>query len=111
MIATRVVTTLAGNGGAGLVDGTGTAAQFNYPSGVACDGSGNVYVADLNNQTIRKIVAATGVVTTLAGTGAAGFADGTGAVAKFNGPFSLVFDSSGNLYVADQNNQRIRVVR
>ena len=44
-------------------------------------------------------------------TGAAGFADGTGAVAKFNGPFSLVFDSSGNLYVADQNNQRIRVVR
>ena len=78
-----VVTTLAGSGSQGSADGTGTAATFNWPSGVAVDGSGNVYVADRSNHLIRKITSA-GVVTTLAGSGSQGSADGTGTAATFN---------------------------
>jgi sugar lactone lactonase YvrE len=105
-----IVSTLAGSGAFGTADGTGTAAQFNNPSGVACDGSGNVYVADNSSNRIRKIVAATGVVTTLAGSGAFGSADGTGTAASFNTPNSVACDGSGNVYVADLNNQRIRKI-
>jgi hypothetical protein len=109
--ATGGVTTLAGTAGmAGSTDGTGAAARFNSPSGVAVDGAGNVYVADQNNHILRKITAA-GVVTTLAGTaGMAGSADGTGAAARFNSPSGAAVDSAGNVYVADQNNQIIRRV-
>ena len=109
--ATGAVSTLAGTGTGGFANGTGAAALFYSPTGVACDGSGNVYVADQYNQRIRKIVAATGAVSTLAGSGTGGFADGTGAVAQFNNPYGVACDGSGNVYVADQSNQRIRLVK
>jgi sugar lactone lactonase YvrE len=105
------VTTLAGTAGMnGSADGTGAAARFRLPSGVAVDGAGNVYVADTNNSTIRKVTAA-GVVTTLAGSAQmAGSADGTGAAARFNFPIGVAADGAGNVYVADTNNSAIRKV-
>jgi uncharacterized repeat protein (TIGR01451 family) len=108
-----IVTTLAGTPGvAGSADGTGIGAQFNYPYGVAADSKGNVYVADCGNCTIRKIVAATGVVTTLAGTpGVMGYADGIGPAARFANPYSVAVDSAGStVYVADTFNQVVRKI-
>jgi len=109
--ASGVVTTLAGTAGtSGSADGTGTDARFYVPTGVAVDSAGNVYVADGNNKTIRKITAA-GVVTTLAGTaGMRGSADGIGAAARFDHPTGVVVDSAGNVYVADPGNSTIRKV-
>ena len=106
-----VVTTLAGTAGqAGSTDGTGAAARFRTPYGIAVDASGNLYVADANNDTIRKITPA-GVVTTLAGTaGAAGSTDATGTTARFNSPLGIAIDASGNVYVADSNNDTIRKI-
>lgn len=101
------VTTLAGNGTAGFADGPGATAMFKSPYGISVDGSGNVYVADNGNHRIRKI-SPSGDVTTLAGTGSAGFADGAGAAAQFNTPNGLVIGAQGYLYVADGNNHRIR---
>lgn len=101
-----VVSTLAGSGSAGNSDGSGTAASFRWPSGVAVDSAGNVYVADTDNQAIRKITSA-GVVTTLAG-GAKGYADGSSSVARFANPKDVAVDGSGNLYVADRNNYVLR---
>ena len=104
-----VVTTLAGSAGViGSADGTGSEARFNYPLGVAVDSSGNVYVGDTDNSTIRKVTPG-GVVTTLAGSaGVIGSADGTGSEARFNYPLGVAVDSSGNVYVADTDNQTIR---
>ena len=102
-----VVTTLAGST-AGYVDGTGAAVQFNNPFGVTVDMSGTIYVADTYNHRIRKVTPA-GVVTTLAGS-TIGYADGTGAAAQFNAPFSVAVNSAGVVYVADLNNNRIRKV-
>ena len=104
-----VVTTLAGSGVQGFANGTGTNARFSNPSGVAVDSAGNVYVADYDNHRIRKITSA-GVVTTLAGSGTGTFADGTGTSASFRNPYGVAVDSSGNVYVADQLNQRIRKI-
>lgn len=95
-----VVTTFAGSGVAGSANGTGTAAQFNSPYGITIDTSGNLYVADFGNYLIRKITSA-GVVTTLAGSGVSGTADGTGASAQFYNPVGVAVDSSGNVYVTD----------
>ena len=106
--ALGVVTTFAGSS-YGYLDGTGTAAQFAGPSGVAVDASGNVYVGDQYNLRIRKVTAG-GVVTTLAGSGDYGAANGTGVAASFNGPFGVAVDASGNVYVADAGNNRIRQV-
>jgi sugar lactone lactonase YvrE len=108
------VTTLAGSGASGYADGTGTAAQFTFPSGVAVDGAGNVYVGDYNNHRIRKITPG-GEVTTLAGSGATGafnggYADGPGTAAQFYSPMGVAVDSAGNVYVADMNNHRIRKI-
>ncbi len=104
-----VVSTLAGTGTAGFMDGAGNVAQFNKPHGVAIDGSGNLYVADYNNHRIRKITSG-GVVSTLAGTGTAGFMDGASNVAQFNNPHGVVIDDSGNVYVADTDNHSIRKI-
>jgi sugar lactone lactonase YvrE len=106
-----VVSTLAGQAGffgIGSSDGTGSAARFNNPNGVAVDGSGNVYVADTGNSTIRKVTPA-GVVSTLAGqAGSQGSSDGTGSAARFHNPNGVAVDGSGNVYVADSNNSTIR---
>ena len=103
------VTTLAGSENVGgSADGTGGNAQFNGPQAVAVDASGNVYVADAGNHTIRKITFA-GVVTTLAGSaGQPGNADGTGADARFSSPQGVAVDARGNVYVADSKNNSIR---
>lgn len=94
-------------GGLGYSDGTGRAARFQFPSGVAVDASGNVYVADNDNHTIRKITPG-GVVSTLAGMAASyGSADGTGSAARFYWPFGVAADAAGNVYVADQVNSTI----
>jgi hypothetical protein len=105
-----VVTTLAGQAGsAGSANGTGSAARFNQPWGVAVDNAGNVYVGDSWNHTIRKVTPA-GVVTTLAGSpGSPGSADGTNSNARFNGPNQLAVDSGTNIFVADGNNTIRRV--
>lgn len=106
------VSTLAGSvGTAGSGDGSGTAASFDTPTGVAVDAAGNVYVADTLNHTIRRI-SSTGVVTTLAGqAGAAGSADGAGSVARFFGPQGVALDpTGGTLYVADTNNHTLRKI-
>jgi hypothetical protein len=99
-----VVSTLAGSGTRGAADGPGSGASFNYPTGVAVDGAGNVYVADQGNNKIRKVTPG-GVVSTLAGSGTQGTADGPGSGASFNGPTGVAMDGAGNVYVADYNNK------
>ena len=108
-----VVTTLAGNPGAignRYADGIGTNAMFYYPYGLAFGPDGNIYVADVGNNCIRKVTLA-GVVTTVAGNpGQYGYADGTGTDAQFYYPYDLAFGPDGNIYVADQENNSIRKV-
>jgi sugar lactone lactonase YvrE len=104
-----VVTTFAGSGATGFSDASGTNAQFSNPRGVCIDSSANLYVADRSNHRIRKITPA-GVVTTFAGAGVTGFSDATGTNARFNSPFGLCVDLSGNVYVADSSNHRIRKI-
>ena len=110
-----VVTTLAGTttSGPGDVDGTGAAAMFHGIRGMAVDTAGNAYIADTGNYAIRKMTPA-GVVTTFAGGGSAGgahgYADGVGTAALFAGPTDVAIDAAGNLYVADANNQAIRMI-
>jgi len=106
-----LVSTLAGSAGnSGSTNGTGAAARFNYPAGVAVDAAGNIYVADTENHTIRKITSG-GIVSTLAGTaGAPGSTNSTGAAARFNSPTGLAVDAIGNVYVADSANNSIRVI-
>lgn len=105
------VTTLAGSAGVtGSVDGPGTVARFSNPAGVGVDSTGNVYVADYGNSTIRKITPE-GVVMTVAGSaGIVGSSDGKGADASFRGPYEVAVDLQSNLYVADMYNDLIRKI-
>jgi len=106
-----VVSTLAGQVGVqGSANGTGTAARFFIPSGVAVDAGGTVYVADTGNRTIR-VIAPGGVVTTLAGlAGVQGSANGTGAAARFFTPFGIAVDAAGTVYVGDFGDHTIRQI-
>jgi sugar lactone lactonase YvrE len=104
-----VITNIGGQGSPGLNDGSGTSSMFNSPRGIAVDSSGNVYIADKNNHRIRKITT-NGVVSTFAGSGfMGGYVDGL-STAQFNGPEGVVIDSSGNLFITDTNNNRIRKI-
>ena len=109
--AAGAVTTLAGSvGQPGSADGAGTAARFSNPSGIGVDPAGNIYVADTDNSTIRKITGG-GLVTTLAGSaGLLGSADGSGSSARFANPNGVTVDSAGNVYVADSGNSTLRKV-
>ena len=107
-----VVTTVAGLAGTpSLADGTGTAARFRSPAGIATDATSTLYVADSGNNIVRKITPA-GVVTTLAGsaTGISGSTDGVGSAAKFFAPYGVKLDVAGNLYVAEFGNGTVRKV-
>jgi sugar lactone lactonase YvrE len=110
-----VVTTLAGSGiGSGTfsgayADGTGTSASFFYANGVTLDSAGNVYLCDGGNQRIRMITPS-GSVTTFAGSGTAGWADGVGTAARFNFPDGIAVDSSGNFYVGEETGNRVRKI-
>ncbi len=103
------VSTLAGTAGqSGAVDAAGAAARFKMPTSCASDGAGNLYVVDQGNSTIRRVVTATGQVTTIAGTtGQRGNVDAAGPAARFALPFSIAF-GSGNLYIGDIDNRTIR---
>jgi len=112
--ATGVITTIAGTGFSGDSGdgGPAAAAQLNHPWDVAVDGDGNVYIADTDNHRIRKVIAATGVITTIAGVGWSGF-DGDGGPATaawLDTPRGVAVDDAGNVYIADTNNHRVRRV-
>ncbi|WP_332395142.1 hypothetical protein [Ralstonia sp. 1B3] len=103
------MSTIAGSTTAGYANGTGSAASFRQPSGVARDASGNLYVADYGNHVIRKI-APGGVVTTLAGTGSPGHVDGMAGSAKFATPVGIAVAASGNIYVTEFYGNDIRKI-
>ncbi len=100
---------LAGSGSAGFGDGVGAAAQFNSPHGVAVDGEGSIIIADTGNHRVRKITP-DGTVSTLAGSGSAGFADGAGASEQFHCPREVAVDGEGNIIIADWDNHRVRKI-
>lgn len=108
-----VVTTIAGSqvGASGLANGSGTSARFTQPSGISLDSAGNLFITDSTNNSIRKITSA-GVVSRVAGStsGIAGFLDGIGFSSRFNQPYGILTDSSGNLYVGDYGNNAIRKI-
>ncbi|HWE52592.1 MAG TPA: NHL repeat-containing protein [Bryobacteraceae bacterium] len=111
--ASGIITTVAGNG-AGMYGGDGglaTNAELHSPSGVALDGSGNLYIADTLNNRIRK-VSTVGVIATVAGNGLPSYSGdgGPATLAGLNSPTGVALDSAGNLYIADERNNRIRKV-
>ena len=112
--STGIISTIAGNGGQGYSGdgGVATNAQLNQPYGVAVDGIGNIYIADRNNNRIRKVNALTGLINTVAGNGTYAFSGdgGLATSAELSYPTGISIDTSGNLYIADRNNHRIRKV-
>jgi hypothetical protein len=107
-ISTGVVETLAGSGSAGFANGIGATASFNDPFGIVGDGNGNLFVVDVNNHRIRKVVISTGEVSSVAGSGSTGSTNGTGTSATFAFPQGIALDGSGNLVIADYTNGLIR---
>jgi sugar lactone lactonase YvrE len=116
----RIITTWAGSGAPGFGEGgfagdddVATAARFSFPSGLAFDTAGNLFIADLGNSRVRRVNGTSLIIQTVAGTGVNGFSgDGGLAVeARFNNPSGVAVDASGNLYIADTPNHRIRMVR
>src|ERR1700744_5719507 len=111
---TGIITTYAGNGTAGFSGngGVATSAALNSPAGIVIDSAGNLYIADVGNNRIRKVVAGTGIITTYAGSGTAGFAGDGGAAtsAQFSTPARVTLDKAGNLFIADQGNNRVREI-
>jgi sugar lactone lactonase YvrE len=109
-----VITTVAGNGTGGFLGdgGAATSAELHGPTTVAFDSSNNLYISDYYNNRIRKVAAGTGVISTVAGNGTAGYTGDGGAAtaAELNVPAGVGVDSAGNLYIADQSNNRIRKV-
>jgi uncharacterized protein (TIGR03437 family) len=107
------ISTVAGSGtlGYGGDGGAGTSAQLNFPTGVAVDSAGNLYIADFGNSAVRKLSTA-GTISTVAGNGTQGYSGdgGLGKLAQLNGPQGVAVDSAGNLYIADTLNSRIRMV-
>lgn len=107
------VTLFAGSstGTPGYSNSSGSSASFHTPEGITADGAGNLYIADGGNNAIRRVTP-TGLVTTFAGspTGASGYKDTTAAAALFNDPIAVAIDGSGNLFVADNNNNAIRKI-
>ena len=109
-ISSGVVSTLAGSyNNAGSVDGQGSTARFNFPSGIAVSSSGDLYLAEAGAHKIRKITP-TGLVSTISGNGSAGFLDGPTGVAQFNTPSAIALAEDGSIYVADSLNNRIRKI-
>lgn len=104
-----MVSTIAGNGQQGATNGAAASATFYGPFDVAVDTAGNLYVADGGNQTIRKVTPG-GIVSTLAGNGQKGYADGAAGSAMFNNPQGVAVDGAGNLYVADLENYAVRKI-
>jgi len=105
----EIVSTIAGNKGHGFGDGNKETAKFHHPHGVATDKYNNVYVADYYNHRIRKI-SPSGEVTTIAGSGVIGYADGVGTNAMFHGPISVAIDDDDNLFISDFYNHKIRKI-
>jgi hypothetical protein len=112
--STGVISTVAGNGTVGHSGdgGAATSAELDNPHGVAIDGSGNIYIADGYNNRIRKVTVSTGTITTVAGNGTAGYSGDGGAAtsAELDWPFGVALDTSGNIYIGDYNNNRVRKV-
>lgn len=108
-----VISTVAGNGtpGFGGDGGPATSSEIYGPMGLAVDGAGNLFIADINNDRIRKVTAA-GTISTVAGNGSVGFSGdgGPATSAELNAPFGVAVDTAGNLYIADTGNYRIRKV-
>jgi sugar lactone lactonase YvrE len=105
-----IVSTLAGNGVVGFADGPADEALFKGPTDVALDETGNIYVADLGNHSLR-LITTEGLVKTIAGNGEPGYVDGPGPEARFWFPQAVVVDASGIIYVADSGNGVIRIVK
>jgi trimeric autotransporter adhesin len=112
--STGIITTVAGDGSYGFSSdgGLATSARLSRPSGIAIDVSGNIYIADTYNNLIRMVTKSTGIITTVSGNGTVGFS-GDGGLAtssSLNYPYGVAFDASGNIYIADTYNNRIRMV-